>query len=64
MADAALYTALETARAKHEAITVYSGGVEITFVPSEIDDEDETVLGKTVDGRLVEFQFNEISLKK
>ncbi len=64
MSNSDLRTALEIACASRAPITVSVDGVEVTFVPSEIDEEDETVLGKTEDGRLVEFQFDEITLAK
>lgn len=56
--------AVETAIKNGTAITVDYSGNSVTFVPDEIDEDDETVIGKTNDGRIVEFQFNEIALSK
>ena len=56
--------AVETAIKNETAITVKYSGNDITFVPSEIDEDDETVIGKTNDGHIVEFEFKEITLSK
>ena len=64
MSNSDLRTALEIACSSRTPITVSVGDIDVTFVPCEIDEEDETVLGRTTTGRLVEFQFSEISLPK
>lgn len=62
MAD--VKSVLEKCRDTRTPVTVDTGSTKITFIPTEIDDEDGTVLGKTEDGRFVEFQFDEITLAK